>query len=343
MNKIKHSFFVAVLIVLSSFCSGYSADLFAIEALVQPVYEIEPKDNLADSGSGRYSIKRASFGFSSEQEILIPLKLNLSIDGAEAKILRNAWLRADFHSSFRVKAGRFKIPFSYDVQRSGDDFSFQSKGQISDYLQAELIEYRQNGVEFSGDIPFNLEYSLGIFDSPSFVLPGYEPFELVAGALTYKPFKGFELQASWMSDAIFLTQQSYYRTHAFDFSVLFKREGLRLESELFLPDSGAGNRIRALQSKENMKNSFRNFGEYLFKTSQFRTGPYLSLERVQRADRFVDYVGYGLVLRHKKRLGLNFNITNRYDELTEEFSVQKYALMLSLTTDILVSNETSVK
>lgn len=140
-------------------------------------------------GIGGYDLTKAQTTL--EGKYLENLNYKLSLDFSEVEtdngyttILKDANIRYDFSDFFRIKLGRFKVPFGQEISNGTVSRPYMNHSEGSELIAPG----RSQGISFSGKNIFNsFSYNLGIYnDSDTIVLENETGHYLFTGLVSYE-------------------------------------------------------------------------------------------------------------------------------------------------------------
>ncbi len=310
---------------------------FNLNVRLKPHVYLDPGGSLSglsDEGSFNQEMASAKVAIKIKPHKSQPYGLDFSYDFVKPKLL-NAFIYMKANKYIELKSGRFKVPFGLDFQRSSNDIALHERSKSASIIKDNISSSRHNGLQFQSKTPWGQKLSLSFFNSPNIgELPGLEIIQMTNIEFVQE-FSYATLGASWLSDAIKLFEDEYYRSNNLSLWSSFTSSNWRMEAEYIRFDPEVARYIRTLGSVDEQSiSSSRTLLEYEFKINDdYDVAPLAQYERIERQTGNVHYIRNGVSLKflnHKKapKISLSLNNLMKYNEFKERLDWDEVGLQL---------------
>ena len=310
---------------------------FNLIVRLKPHIYLDPGGSLigiSDEGSFTQEMASAKVAIKIKPKKSQPFGLDFGYDFVKPKLL-NAFIYMKANKYIELKSGRLKVPFGLDFQRSSNDIAVHERSKSTSIIKDNISSSRHNGLQFQSKTPWDQKLSLSFFNSPNIVkLPGLEIIQMT-NIEFIQEFSYASLGASWLSDAIKLFEDEYYRSNNLSLWASFTPSHWRIEFEYIKFDPEVALYIKTLGSVDEQSiSSNRTLLEYTFKINDdYVVAPLTQYERIEKQTGNVNYIRNGVWLKflnHNKtpKVSLSLNNLMKYNEFKERLDWDEVGLQL---------------
>ena len=270
-----------ILFLLTSL-SAREKNRLNIQILVQPQIEADITLPAADSTEMNWGINNAEVKLYSEINEHFGFKL--SVDAAEEKILEDAVVWYNPFDFLSLHAGRMKVAFGYDFQKSSEDLMLVSRSKASDFLEDVGCGSRNYGLKVCGKLPLGLGYSAAVYESPNF-LKGKGVFsiaELITAQLDWEYFRWLVFNAGYRSEKFLYHTLLEYRANFYDLAINtnWVKDKLHFGAEFFWGDPPLIDYLMEKDTLNFVTLSLRVMSYYDFKIANSTISPVVAFEHI---------------------------------------------------------------
>lgn len=228
MNKLKVSLLLSLAVFLGtdSIAQNKESNMPNIHGILRGKYEYQP-----DIDGSRFEVRNARLSADGNLPHRSSYKLEVDLCDESAIKMKDAWVRVNPFSSFRITLGQQRMPFSIDAHRNPSAQYFANRS----FIAKQVGDMRDVGAAIGYDIVNAdnrkvLSADAGIYNGSNldnqktawFTSPAY------SARIQYFPIKGLALIPSIQHQLIASREASYT---SLDFGAYWESNGLHLETE----------------------------------------------------------------------------------------------------------------